>query len=109
MRPLYKVLNYTRKTNPVLYSPELGAKMIRLQTNNDKVFACVRDAYVPGRKLTNTVVAFINMSNEPQDVTIDMDKYVDDYFDLDGNMVTLEDQHARFLEPWQFIILTDMD
>ena len=109
MRPLYKALNYVRETNPALYSPELGAKMIRLETDNDKVFACVRDAYVPERQKTNTVITFINMSSEPQDVTIDMSGFVDDYFDLDGNMVTVEEQHVRSLKPWQFIILTDFD
>lgn len=109
LRPLYKVLSHTRKTNPVLFSPELGAPMIRLNTDNDKVFACVRDAFVPSRHLTNTVITFINMSSEPVDVTIDIDNYADDYFDLDGNMVVLEEKHTRHLDPWQFIILTDMD
>ena len=109
MRKLYKVLNYTRKTNPVLFSPELGAPMVRLETDNDKVFACAREAFVPSRRLTNTVITFINMSNEPVDVNIKIGDYSDDYFDLDGKMHTLEDQHLQHLEPWQFIILTDMD
>jgi len=109
MRKLYKVLNYTRETNPALCSPELGAPMIRLEADNDKVFACVREAYVPERKKTNTVVAFINMSNEPQDVTIALDKYVDNYFDLDGTEVMLGEKYEQHLEPWQFIILTDFD
>lgn len=109
MRPLYKALNYLRETNPALYSPELGAKMVRLETDNDKVFACAREVYVPQRKLTNTVVCFINMSPEPIDVTIEAGAYMDDYLDLDGNAVALEEHHLRHLEPWQFIILTDFD
>lgn len=109
MRPLYKALNYLRETNPALYSPELGAKMVRLQTDNDKVFACAREVYVPQRKLTNTVVSFFNMSPEPVDVTIEAGAYMEDYLDLDGNAVALEEHHLRHLEPWQFIILTDFD
>ncbi len=109
MRKLYTVLNRTRKENPVLYSPELGAPMVRLETDNDKVFACVRDAFVPNLRKTNTVITFINMSSEPVDVTVNIDKYVDDYFDLDGKMHVLDEKHTRHLDPWQFIILTDLD
>ena len=49
------------------------------------------------------------MSNEPQEVTAITGNYADDYFDLDGNMVALDETHTWQLEPWQFIILTDMD
>ena len=109
MRSVYKVLNRTRKENPALHSPELGAPMVRLETDNDKVFACVRETYVPEMKKTNTVIAFINMSSEPQDITVSIGQYMDDYFDVDGNMVTLDEKHERSLAPWQFIILTDLD
>ena len=35
--------------------------------------------------------------------------YADDYVDLDGNIVTVEAGFSCNLNPWQYIILTDMD
>ena len=109
MRQLYKRLNDLREANPALYSPELGAKMVRLQTDNDKVFACVREVPVPSSKLLNTIVCLINMSKEPQDVTVNTEAFADDYADFDGNLVILESSYSRTLNPWQFVILTDLD
>ena len=106
MRSLYSVLNYMRETNPALYSPELGAPMVRLQCDNDKVFASIRKVYLPDEKKYNAVVSFINMSNEPQQVTVQVGEYAGDYFDLDGKMLPLGEQYTRELEPWQFIIAT---
>jgi hypothetical protein len=39
---MYKTLNTFRKANPALFSNEKGAPMLRLATDNDAVFACVR-------------------------------------------------------------------
>lgn len=109
MRPLYKQLNALREANPALYSPEVGAPMIRLTADNDKVFACVRETVDEQKNLTNTVISIINMSNRAQQVTIDTEEYADDYVDLDGNIVTVEAGYSCNLNPWQYIILTDMD
>lgn len=109
MRPLFKKLNDLREANPALYSPELGAEMVRLQSDNDKVFTCAREAFLPCCKKTNTVVSFINMSSEPVDATIEIGKFADDYIDFEGNKVVLAEKQNCHLEPWQFIILTDKD
>ena len=115
MRPFYKALNDVRRTNPALFSPELGAPMVRLETDNDKVFAIARESAVKQKRMhhyvtkTNTVLAFINMSNEVQDVDIHTDAYIDDYMSLDGEMIEVREVMELSLKPWQYIILTDMD
>ena len=109
MRPLYKRLNDLREANPALHSPELGAKMIRLEADNNKVFACARQAFLPCCKKTNTVVSLINMSGEEQEVTVDLGAYAHGYTDLDGQDVTLAEQHTCRLDPWQFVILTSVE
>ncbi len=109
MRPLYKRLNDLREANPALRSPELGAPMMRLNPNNDKVFACVREAFLPCCKKTNTVISLINMSGEPQDVTVEIDAFTGNYADFDGNLIALEASYSRRLNPWEFVILTALD
>ncbi len=39
---MYQRLNAFRKANPVLYSNEKGAPMMRLESDNDKIFAAIR-------------------------------------------------------------------
>ena len=105
MRPLYKRLNELRKDNPVLYSPELGAEMVRLNTDNDKVFACAREAFLPCCHKTNTVIGLFNMSIEPQDVTVDTEAFAGKYTSLEGKNVELAEKHVLHLDKWQFLIL----
>ena len=109
MRPLYKRLNDMREQNPALHSPELGAKMVRLATDNDKVFACARQAFLPCCKKTNTVVSIINMSGSKQQVTVNADRFAGEYDDFNDEEITLAASYAITLQPWQFVILTDMD
>ena len=55
------------------------------------------------------LLLLINMSKEPQDVTVNTEAFADDYADFDGNLVILESSYSRTLNPWQFVILTDLD
>ncbi len=109
MRPLYTTLNDIRQSNPALYSPELGAPMVRLECDNDKVFACVREAAVPKQKKTNKVISFINMSDDHQDVIVNIGNYMGDYIDMSGNPVLLDEKYECTLAPWQYIILTAIE
>ena len=106
MRPLYTELNDIRRSNPALYSPELGAPMVRLECDNDKVFACAREAAVPKQKKTNKVISLINMSDDHQDVIVNVGNYIGDYIDMSGNPVLLDEKYECTLAPWQYIILT---
>ena len=65
---LYKGLNAMRKRNKALFSPEVGAPMERVACDNDAIFACRRTK--EGRWHTNSVLAVMNMSAEPQSVTL---------------------------------------
>jgi hypothetical protein len=66
---LYKQLNGLRERNKALFSPEAGAPMERIACDNEAIFACKRSK--AGRWHTNTVIAVMNMSGEPQHVTLE--------------------------------------
>ena len=78
---LYKELNALRAAHPALFSPEKGAPIVRIPADNKYIFACCRA--LPGDK----IVAVMNMSGEPQTVTIQ-----------------LEDEQTLTLEPWEYRI-----
>ena len=62
---LYKLLNEFRARNKALFSPEKGAPMERIACDNEAIFACRRSLD------DNTVIAVMNMSAEPQKVTLE--------------------------------------
>ena len=99
---LYKRLNTLREHNKALFSPEVGAPMIRLTADNDAIFACVRQK--EGKHGNNTVIAVMNMSNEEQTVKIDLTGYTGKYKCLGGKEHTLEATQAFTLKPWRFKI-----
>lgn len=70
---LYKGLNALRERNKALFSPEVGAPMERVACDNEAIFACRRSKI--GRWHTNTVLAVMNMSAEPQSVTLESGEY----------------------------------
>lgn len=72
---LYKGLNAMRKRNKALFSPEVGAPMERVACDNDAIFACRRTK--EGRWHTNSVLAVMNMSGEPQSVTLQSGEHFD--------------------------------
>jgi glycosidase len=99
---LYKKLNGLRERNKALFSPEIGAPMVRVVTDNEKVFACAR--HKEGRWHDNTVIAVMNMSGEQQTVTLDLAGFEGSYKCLCGHKHQLEPAQSFTLEPWQFKI-----
>ena len=102
-KALYKGLNDLRAANFALWSNEIGAPMVRLTADNEKVFACVRHAVCP-KGGENTVVAVMNMSAEPQNVNVDLTNYEGEYTCSCGKTMTATQSFE--LKPWQYIILT---
>jgi 1,4-alpha-glucan branching enzyme len=100
---LYKQLNGLRERNKALFSPEAGAPLVRIATDNEAIFACVRQK--EGRWHNNTVVAVMNMSDKPQSVTLDLAGYEGKYYCICGKKIKLEPVQELELEPWQYMIL----
>ena len=109
MRELYTELNSLRAENPALFSPEKGAKMLRLPADNDKIFAMVREQNVSNKNMLNTVIGIFNMSAERHEVTVNTNSYGDDYINLDGDYVDIGEELKLSLEPWEYVVLLDMD
>jgi len=99
---LYKQLNDLRERNKALFSPEAGAPMLRLKTDNDKIFACVR--HKEGRWHNNTIIAVMNMSGEEQTVQVDLVGYEGRYRCLCGEKHILQTKQTFTLKPWSFKI-----
>ena len=99
---LYHLLNGLRERNKAIFSPEIGAPMVRIATNNEKVFACVRQK--EGRWHNNTIIAVMNMSGEEQTVTLDLAGYEGTYKCLCGKKHKIETAQEFTLAPWQFKI-----
>ena len=104
-KALYKGLNDLRAANRALWSNEKGADMVRLTADNDKVFACVRTKSCP-KHGDNTVIAIMNMSAEPQTVTLDLTNLEGEYNCLCGKTMIVEANQTIELTPWKYIILT---
>ena len=105
-KALYKGLNDLRAKNFALWSNEIGAPMVRLTADNDKVFVCVRQAVCPKNNKENTVLAIMNMSAETQTVTLDLSELAGEYNCLCGKTMTVEATQTFELTPWKYIILT---
>ena len=101
---LYKQLNQLRADNKALHSPEQGAPMMRIATDNEHIFACVRHA--EGKWCDNTIIAVMNMSGEEQTVTLDLTGYEGKYDCICGKKMTLEATQTFQLKPWEYKIFT---
>ena len=95
---MYKDLNQLRKDNPALYSQELGAPMVRIEADNDKIFACAR----PSKD--NTVLGIFNFSPEEQTVTLQTAEYKGEYTCICGLHVTVGETDEITLKPWEWLI-----
>ena len=104
-KALYKGLNDLRAANRALWSNEKGAPMVRINANNDKIFACARVKSCP-KHGDNTVIAIMNMSAEPQSVTLDLTNLEGEYNCLCGKTMNIEATQTLELTPWKYIILT---
>lgn len=96
---LYKQLNDLRQRQRVLFSPEIGAPMIRIPADNGAIFACARP-YPSGMN----VIAVMNMSDQEQNVTLDLGMYAGKYKCLCGKTHKLEKTQSFTLKPWGFKI-----
>ena len=103
---LYQSLNHLRKDNRALWSNEKGAPMVRIQADNDNVFACVRDQICHKHHCRNTVIAVFNMSAEEQQVNLDLTGYEGQYKCSCGKNIELAAQQAVTLKPWSWKIYT---
>ncbi len=99
---LYKQLNGLRERNKALFSPEVGAPLVRIPADNDAIFACLREK--EGRWHTNTVIAVMNMSDKEQEVTLDLAGHEGNYKCICGKKQKLEAAQSFTLKPWQFKI-----
>ena len=97
---LYRRLNTLRESNKALFSPEVGAPMVRVPADNEAIFACVR--HKEGKHCCNTVLAVMNMSGEEQSVTLDLTGYEGTYKCLGGREHALEAAQTFTLKPWGF-------
>ena len=99
---LYNLLNGLRARNKALFSPEVGAPMVRLIADNEHIFACVRQK--EGKWYNNTIIAVMNMSDREQTVTLDLTGYEGKYQCLCGKKIKLETTLQLSLAPWEFKI-----
>jgi len=99
---LYNLLNGLRARNKALFSPEVGAPMVRLIADNEHIFACVRQK--DGKWYNNTIIAVMNMSDREQTVTLDLTGYEGKYQCLCGKKIKLETTLQLSLAPWEFKI-----
>ena len=99
---LYKKLNALRERNKALFSPEVGAPIVRIPADNEAIFACARQK--EGRWHTNTVIAVMNMSDKEQEVTLDLTGFEGKYKCLCGEKHELSAAQTFTLKPWGFKI-----
>lgn len=96
---MYQDLNRLRKENPVLFSPEAGAPLERIEVDNDYVFACAR------RDKNNTVIGIFNFSPEEQVVKLGTQEYKGNYTHLSGKVGSLGDETDLTLKPWEWQVM----
>ncbi|HDO27552.1 MAG TPA: alpha-amylase, partial [Bacteroidetes bacterium] len=101
----YKTLNELKKNNKALWNGTAGGDIIGIgRDQNKNVFACER------KKDDNRILAIINLSAKKQKFTIDSDMFVGDFTDVfRDEKVTIDVGHQFDLEPWQYIVLKNLD
>ncbi len=104
-KALYKALNDLRANNRALWSNEKGAPMVRIENDNSSVFSCVRQKSCP-KHGENTVIAIMNMSATPQNVTLKTNNLAGEYQCLCGKTITIDTTYVVELQPWKHMILT---
>ena len=126
---MYQRLNAFRKANAALQSNEKGAPMIRLESDEDDIFAAIRTFAAKkdcdksegckkedgccknedGCCKKNEVMALMNMSDEEQTFTITMpcESLCGDWTDINGSVITVTVPTTTFTLPaWQYLLLT---
>lgn len=95
---MYQSLNEVRRENPALWSPELGAPMIRIMNDNPAIFSCARVLE------DNIVLGIFNFSAETQTVMLETAGLEGDYTCICGMPVTVGTQDVITLKPWEWLI-----
>ncbi|MBQ0033696.1 MAG: alpha-amylase [Bacteroidales bacterium] len=95
---MYQSLNEVRRENPALWSPELGAPMIRIMNDNPAIFSCARVLE------DNVVLGIFNFSAETQTVMLETAGLEGDYTCICGMPVTVGTQDVITLKPWEWLI-----
>lgn len=96
---MYQRFNRLRKENPALWSEEKGAPMVRIEADNDKIFAAARP--LEG----NTVLGIFNFSPEEQTVILKTADYQGEYACMCGKQVEVGETYELTLKPWAYRIL----
>ncbi|MCQ2310906.1 MAG: alpha-amylase family glycosyl hydrolase [Paludibacteraceae bacterium] len=102
---LYKTLNTLRAENSALWSPECGAPMKKIVSDNGNIFACVRQKECK-RCGNNTVIAIFNMTGEEQEATLQMGELAGVYNCTCGKDITFEAEQPVNIQPWHWLIAT---
>jgi glycosidase len=96
----YKTLIAMKKDNEALWNGEFGARMVRVNTNEqDKVLAFVRE------KNGNHVFTILNLSKDPVNIKLEGDKYVGEYteiFSKEKHLLSADE--SMCLSPWGYKI-----
>ena len=98
---LYQKLNQMKRENPALWNPGFGGTYTRLTTQADQqVLAFKRELG------TNSVIAVLNMSNQPASVTLSAEIAGGRYTEFfSGDRVKPADQPIQ-LEAWSYAVYT---
>jgi glycosidase len=100
MADLYTALLDLKRENRALWNGDSGGPATWLHTSNDReVFAFMRE------KDGDRVCVALNLSGEPQTVTLEGNAYAGDYRDaFSGEAVTLPGEAELELPPWGFTV-----
>lgn len=98
---VYKKLFELKQENEALWNGKFGGKMVELSTSNQKdLYAFKRE------KGEDAVIAVFNMSSEPSDAEIQVDKLNGEFIELFSNKkFEIESSFNLKLEPWDYKIL----
>ena len=97
----YTKLNELKRHNPVLENGAEGGKLIPLSKGiNENVFAFYRE------KQGNQLVVILNLSNHPEQFTVNNDKIKGQYHEFfKGQDINIQTDWVFKLPPWGFVLL----
>jgi hypothetical protein len=101
MADLYRVLFNLKRENRSLWNGDAGGKARWIHSSNDRgVFAFLRE------KSGDRVLVVLNLTGEPQTVTLDGDAYAGDYQNAFSGEVVALGANAKFdLDAWGFEVM----
>lgn len=101
MQDFYATLLQLKHQNKALWNGEAGAEPVLLSNTNEKaVLAYMRE------KEDNRVIVVLNLTGDPQSVTLNGGNYIGDYTNVFANRsLTLTEDMVFQLNPWDYIVL----